>query len=153
MRLVSYILALFILCSCASSKHMLEHKTVTKTKTKTETATEKITESVQDTLQGAVPIGQLTSEPVEFNFGSSATKLNLRFANGKLQYKATTKSNKKVTERTNEQQDVQNNETNNIETVTKNKGIQVPWWLSGSVLLVIIVVIEVFKRKFKIIRL
>lgn len=153
MKKLTYILAVSVLFSCVSHKKVLEQKKVDRTKTKINEITEKLTESVNDTLQGSVPLSQLTSNPVVYNFGSAGTNLNLKLEEGRLTYKATTKANTKTVERTQKKEDVHKNETEEVETKTKTKTGVIPWWLSGLIVLLVVGVFKLISKKFKIIRI
>lgn len=153
MKKLTYILVIILLASCGSHKQVVEQKKVDKTKTKTDEITEKLTESVNDTLQGSVPLSQLSSNPIVYNFGSAGTRLNLKLQKGRLTYKATTKATKKTVERTQKKEDIQKNETEEIETETQTKTGVIPWWLSGAVILLIVGVFKLISKKFKIIKI
>lgn len=147
--IVCYALALLLFTSCYTMRKSAIATTKDKSKTEHSKTIEKITESVNDTLQGEVPL-QLTNEPVEFNFGSSATKLKLNVVNGKLRYKATTRVNKKVIEKQQED-NTQQNDIQKKQEEDKKQDWKPPWWLSGVLLLALFVVYKVFSLKFKII--
>lgn len=148
-----YIMALLLVTACSSLKQTHEQTTTDKTKIKTDELIEKVTESVNDTLQGVVPLAQLTAEPLEYNFGSVGTQLNLKLQDGKLTYKATSKATTKKVERNTKKQQVQKDERTEIETKTKKEPWRPPWWLSGVGILVVGIITQVISKKFKIIKI
>lgn len=148
--LIQFLFAM-LLISCGSSTQIVKANKKEKSELKQTTQKEQLVEIASDTLTGVVPLPKLSDKPVQLVFGSSATKLNLHLTDTSAAYQVTTNANKRAYTKTNTQTTIQKNENTKVTTATKTNSWKPPWWLSGFIVLLLIL-FRYLSKKFKIIK-
>ena len=173
MKQFSYILvalSLLISVSCGSYKSsssetelqqkFKEWQLQQNNKTVLETV-ETVTEVAGDTLSGTFILPKkLTKKPLELIANSEGASLKLWLSDAYLKYNVTNKKKQSVSTKQNKTTtDKGSTETNTIadallkhDAENEEEPWRPPWWLSGTVLMVLLAAYKVFKTYFKITR-